>query len=75
MLEFFESIGNTIENIFNFITSTVETFNSIVKAVSDFFAAAGAVIDVLPDPFPVIIYSALGMLLAFIIVELLRDFL
>ena len=75
MLEFFDSIGKTLENIFNFITSTVETFKSYVKAVSDFFDAAAAVIDVLPDPFPLIIYAALGMLLAFIVIELLRDFL
>ncbi len=75
MLDFIDSIGQTITNIINFIVSTVETFKSIGQSVSDFFTMAGSVIAILPAPLQAIIYSALALLLVFIVIELLRDFL
>lgn len=75
MLDFFKSIGETITNIFNFIVSSVETFIFFCQAVSDFFASAGNVIAIFPGPVQAIIYACLALLVAFIVVELLRDFL
>lgn len=75
MIDFIESVGQTITNIIDFIVNTVETFKAVGQSVSDFFDSAAAVIAILPDPVQVIIYSALGLLLAFIVIELLRDFL
>lgn len=75
MLDFIDSIGQTITNIINFIVSTVETFKNIGQSVSDFFTMAGSVIVILPAPVQAIIYSALALLLVFIVIELLRDFL
>ena len=75
MLDFIDSIGQTITNIINFIVSTVETFKNIGQSVSDFFTVAGSVIAVLPGPVQAIIYTSLTLLLVFIVVELLRDFL
>ena len=75
MLDFLDSIGQTITNVINFIVSTVQTFKAIGQAVSDFFNIAGVVIAVLPTPIQVIIFSALALLIAFIVIELLRDFL
>lgn len=75
MLDFIDSIGQTITNVFNFIVSTVETFKGIGQSVSEFFTMAGAVIAVLPDSVQAIIFSALALLLAFIVIELTRDYL
>lgn len=75
MLDFIDSIGQTITNVINFIVSTVETFKGIGQSVSDFFNIAGVVIAILPAPVQVIFFSALALLVAFIVIELLRDFL
>lgn len=75
MVDFFNSIGETITNIFDFIVSTVETFKATGAAISNFFTSAAAVIGILPAPVQAIIYAALAMLVAFIVIELLRDFL
>lgn len=75
MLEFFSSIGETISNIINFIVSCVDTFISFRQSVADFFTSAVKVIGILPPVLQVIIYGCLALLLAFIVIELLRDFL
>lgn len=75
MLNFFNSIGETITNIFNFIVSCVETFITFRNAVLGFFTSAGKVIAILPGPVQAIIIACLALLVAFIVIELLRDFL
>lgn len=75
MVDFIQSIGTTFTNIFDFIVGVVDTFKGIGEAVSSFFVSAGALISILPLPVQAIIYSALALLVAFIVIELLRDFL
>lgn len=75
MLDFFGSFGDTVTNIFTFIGSVIDTFKGIGNAVKSFFEIAGAVISILPVCVQVIIYAALALLVAFIVIELLRDFL
>ena len=75
MIDFFKSIGELITNIFDFIKSTIETFKGIGESISGFFEVAGSVIAILPAPIQGIIIAALALLIAFIVVELLRDFL
>ena len=75
MLDAINSFSETITNVFDFISSTVQTFKNIGASVSNFFTSAGAIISVFPDCVQVIIYSALALMVAFIVIELLRDFL
>lgn len=75
MIGFFKSIGETITNIINFITSTIETIKEMAAMVQNFFDSAASVIAILPAPIQAIIYSAFALLIAFIVIELLRDFL
>lgn len=75
MFDFFSSIGDVFVNIFNFIKSTIETFIEMRNMILSFFGAAASVIAVLPGPVQAIIYAALALLIAFIVIELLRDFL
>ena len=75
MIDFFNSIGELITNIIDFFKSTIETFKGIGESISGFFEVAGSVIAILPAPIQAIIYAALALLIAFIVIELLRDFL
>lgn len=75
MLDFFESIGTTITNIFDFIGTTIQSFIAIRDNVAAFFVTAAKVISILPLSVQAIIYAALALLIAFIVIELLRDFL
>lgn len=75
MIEFFESIGETLTNIFNFFKSVIDTFKGIGESISGFFTTAASVIEILPAPVQATLYAALALLLAFIVIELLRDFL
>ena len=75
MLDFFNSIGEVFTNVFNFIVSTIITFIEMRNMILSFFEAAASVIAILPGPIQAIIYAALALLIAFIVIELLRDFL
>lgn len=75
MIDFFESIGEVIVNVFNFIVEGVKAFFSFRQMVLDFFVLAANVIMILPGPVQALIYAGLTLLVTFIIIELLRDFL
>lgn len=75
MVDFIKSIGTTITNILDFIVGVVNTFKGIGQAVLDFFTLADAFISILPLGVQAIIIAALVLLAAFIVIELLRDFL
>lgn len=75
MLDWFQGIADTITNIFNF-------FGGIITAIGDFITNIKAwwdnvliVLDALPDSVVAIAVAAFVLLLVFIVVELLRDFL
>ena len=70
MIDFFNSIGELITNIIDFFKSTIETFKGIAESISGFFEVAGSVIAILPAPIQAIIYAALALLIAFIVIEL-----
>ena len=75
MFSWMEDIGQVITNIFDFFKNTIATFKAIGSSVSGFFQAAHALISVLPPGVQAIIYAALALLLAFIVIELTRDYL
>lgn len=75
MVEFVNNFGQVITNIFDFFKNTIGTFVAIGDAVSGFFTAAAAIISVLPLGVQAIIYSALALLVGFIVIELTRDYL
>lgn len=75
MVDFFNSVGDVFVNIFSYISSVVDTFVRGSRAILNFINLFATTVNVLPHPWPSLIWSALGLLLAFIVVEILRDFL
>lgn len=75
MLDWFQGIADTITNIFNFFAGIIDAIGSFVENVKAWWENVLIVLDALPGSVVVIAVAAFVLLLVFIVVELLRDFL
>lgn len=75
MFDFFEKIGTAISNFFGFIQDCIDGVVGFVDALKSWWAAAMSIINALPSSIVAIILVAFGLLVAFIVVELTRDYL
>lgn len=75
MLDFFTKIGEILTNIFEFFQSTIDGVNDFVANIQAWWDTAIVVLSFLPDSLVAFLIAGFLLLLAFIVIELLRDFL
>lgn len=75
MFDFFEKIGELISNIFGFFQSCIDGITGFIDTLKGWWDTALIILSIFPTPVVVIFVAAFALLLAFVIVELLRDFL
>lgn len=75
MLDFFNEIGSVISNIFGFFQSVISSITGFIDSVKSWWAIFMTVLSVFPTPLLAIVGAAFTLLIVFIVIELLRDFL
>lgn len=75
MLDWFQGIADTVTNIFNFFAGIIESIGKFIDNIKAWWDNVLIVLDALPDSVVVIAVAAFVLLVVFIVIEFLRDFL
>lgn len=75
MLDFFNEIGSVIFNVFGFFQTVISSIIGFIDSVKSWWAIFMTVLSVFPTPLLAIVGAAFTLLIVFIVIELLRDFL
>lgn len=75
MLEILQGIADFFTNIFNFFQSVISTVTGFIESVSNWWNVMLIVISMMPPAVVGICVAAFALLIAFVVVEVLRDFL
>lgn len=75
MFDFFAKIGEIISNIFGFFRGIVEGVTGFVDSLQSWWDAAMTIIFAFPPSVVAVVGVGFALLVGFIIIEFLRDFL
>ena len=75
MFDFFSEIGEMISNIFGFFQSCIDGITGFIESLKGFWGTAMMILSMFPPPVVGIFVAAFALLVAFVVIELLRDFL
>lgn len=75
MLDFFAQIGQIIENIFGFFRTVIDAITGYIESVKAWWEILFTILEAFPASVLVIVGAAFTLLVVFIVIELLRDFL
>lgn len=75
MLDILQGIADFFTNIFNFFQSVIGTVTGFIESVSEWWDTMLIVINMMPPAVVGICVAAFALLLAFVVIEFLRDFL
>lgn len=75
MVELLQGIVDFFTNIFNFFHSVIDTVTGFIESVSSWWKTMLVIIGMFPPAVVGICVAAFALLLAFVVIEILRDFL
>lgn len=75
MLDILQSIADIFTAILEFFQGIVETISTFIESIKEWWETVLAIISMMPDPIIAICVAAFALLLVFIVIEILRDFL
>lgn len=75
MFDFFAKIGEIISNIFGFFHGIIDGITGFVASLQAWWDAAMTIISLFPPSVVAVVGVGFVLLIGFIVVEILRDFL
>lgn len=74
-MDFLKDIVDAITSIFDFFSGIIESINDFIEQVNTWWDVFLTVLEAFPPSLVAIVVGGFGLLIAFIVIELLRDFL